>query len=286
MVVPSSDRILRSSILARIGIVLILLVTTCKSIASGLEDVSSHPPLQFGVLNQQSAIRTAERWNPILGYLMSKTGIPLELKMGATVDQTDDMMGREEFDLLFTNHNFQPKYDGIYTVLARWAGMPVRSLIVVLKDTPITTVADLQGCVVAFPSDDAFLAYAVPKVEIDRAAVTIAQKFAGHQEGALSQLRARQVHAAAVNSRFLEDYVRSHPLDYRIIYQSEPFLDLPVVIHPRVAANQREALQQALIGMKGDASAAPVLRSVTPGFEAASNHDYDNVREIYKAIGK
>lgn len=254
--------------------------------ASGKENVAFRRPLQFGVLNQQSAIRTAERWNPILNYLRSRTGIPLELKMGATVEQTDDMMGREEFDLIFTNHNFQPRYDGVYKVLARWAGAPVRGLIVVLKGSPVTTIADLQGRTIAFPSEDAFLAYAVPKVEINRAAITIAEKFAGHQEGALSQLRARQVQAAAVNSRFLEHYVRTQPMEYRIIYQSEPFHDLPVVIHPRVPADQAVALQKALVGMVGDASAAPVLRALTPGFEPANDLDYDNVREIYKTIGK
>ena len=45
--------------------------------------------------------------------------------MGATVNETNAMMGRGEFDFVFTNHNFQPEYDAIgYRVIARWAGTP------------------------------------------------------------------------------------------------------------------------------------------------------------------
>ena len=68
-------------------------------------------PLVFGVLNQQSPLLTAERWNPLLTYLTEATGIPLQLKMGRTVQETDAMMGRGEFDLVYTNHNFQTEYD-------------------------------------------------------------------------------------------------------------------------------------------------------------------------------
>ncbi len=72
-------------------------------------------PLVFGVLNQQSPLLTAERWNPLLTYLTEATGIPLQLKMGRTVQETDAMMGRGEFDLVYTNHNFQTEYDGVPT---------------------------------------------------------------------------------------------------------------------------------------------------------------------------
>jgi phosphonate transport system substrate-binding protein len=53
-------------------------------------------PLAFGVLNQQSPALTAERWNPILHYLTSVSGVPLELRMGPTVQDTNAMMARGE----------------------------------------------------------------------------------------------------------------------------------------------------------------------------------------------
>src|SRR5688500_16781120 len=78
-------------------------------------------PLAFGVLNQQSPVLTAERWNPILHHVSTVSGVPLRLRMGRTVQETDDMMGRGEFDFMFTNHNFQSEYESVgYRVIARW----------------------------------------------------------------------------------------------------------------------------------------------------------------------
>lgn len=243
-------------------------------------------PLQFGVLNQQSTIQTAERWNPILRYLTHKTGIPLKMKMGATVEQTDAMMGREEFDLVFTNHSFQTEYDGKYKVLARWAGKPIHGVLVVLEESPIRQLSELQGQVVGFPSPDAFVAYAVPTVALKEAGVAVTEKFAGNQDGTLAQLKARQVQSVAANSRFLEQYSRREQLRYRVIYQSEAFHELPVMIHPRVPARQAAELKQALLGMNQDPAAMVVREGRCSGFEQAEERDYDNVRLIYRRIGQ
>ena len=61
--------------------------------------------LTFGVLNQQSPLLTAERWNPIFNYLQQVTGIAFVLRMGQNVQATDATMGGGGFDLVFTNHN-------------------------------------------------------------------------------------------------------------------------------------------------------------------------------------
>jgi len=244
-------------------------------------------PLAFGVLNQQSPVLTAERWNPILHYLTRVTGIPLQLKMGRTVEETDAMMGRGEFDLAYTNHNFQSEYDGVYKVIARWGGEPIRGVVAVPDDSPLRELADLRGRRIAYPSRDAFVAYAVPKVALDSAGIRAEAVFTGNQEGALAQLRARRVDAAAVNSRFLQQYAEREGLHHRLLYQSEPFAELPVIVHPRVPKEQAEALRRALIGMRLDPQAAPLLQKLKfAGFEAAAERDYDNVRRIYRLIGE
>lgn len=242
-------------------------------------------PLLFGVLNQQSALQTAEKWNPILRYLGQKTGIPLQLKMAPTVTLTDAMMAREEFDLLFSNHNFQADVDGKYKVLARWAGKPIHGALVVLEDSPVKTISDLQGRAVAFPSSEAFVAYAVPMVALKEAGVTVNPLFAGNQDGAVAQLKARQVVAAAVNTRFLEKYAEREHLRYRTIYRSEPYQEMPILIHPRVPSDQATTLRRALVGMKEDPTAADTLKAAQcGGFETAFESDYDNIRSTYRAI--
>ena len=245
-------------------------------------------PLAFGVLNQQSPALTAERWNPILHYASTASGVPLQLKMGRTVQDTNAMMARGEFDFVFTNHNFQSEFDTIgFKVIARWAGDPIRAVIAVPADSPIHHLHELDGKRVSFPSTDAFVGYAVPLVALKRAGVNVEQMFGGNQEGTLAQLKARRVEAGAVNSRFLAQYAEREHVQFREIYVSEGFPDLAVIAHPRVPAATVERVRRALLGMAADPAAAPILiQTKSKGFEPASDRDYEGVRRIYRLIGQ
>ncbi len=242
----------------------------------------------FGVLNQQSPALTAARWNPILRYLAGKTGLAFQLHMGKTVQETDAMMGRGEFDFMFTNHNFQSEYLGVgYKVFARWGGEPIHGVIAVAEDSPLRHLDDLAGKTVAFPSNDAFVAYAVPVVMLAKDRVKVREVFAGNQEGALAQLKARRVEAAAVNSRFLAQYMEREKASFRVLYQSGGYPDLAVIAHPRVPGEVLEKTRAALLGMRHDPAATAILaRSQSRGFDAADDTDYEGVRRIYKAIGQ
>jgi phosphonate transport system substrate-binding protein len=267
-------------LLALAGLALLLMLVS----DSGAQE----RPLTFGVLNQQSASLTAERWNPILQHVSTATGVPLQLRMGPTVEDTDAMMGRGELDFVFTNHNFQSEFDGVgYKVIARWSGEPIRGVIAVATDSPIRTLRQLEGRRVAFPSRDAFVAYAVPVLALKRAGVTMHEVLAANQEGALAQLKAGRVDAAAVNSRFLAQYEGREDVRFRSIFVSDEYPDLAVIAHPRLPAAVVERVRQALIGMKSDPAAAPVLaRARSKGFDPATDRDYDGVRKVYRAIGQ
>lgn len=252
-----------------------------------LPALADERPLVFGVLNQQSPLKTAERWNPILRYLSDATGLHFQLRMGATVQETNAMMARGEFDLAFTNHNFRPEYDGTYKVIARWSGNPIFGVIAVAADSPIESLKQLAGKRIAFPSKSAFVAYAVPMTAIRAAGVPIEVVMAGNQEGALAQLKARQVDAAAVNSRFLSQYAAQQGLRYREIFTSEGYAELPVLVHPRLSKSQVEVIQKALLAVRTDPAAAAAREAGDfAGFEPASDRDYENVRRIYARIGE
>jgi phosphonate transport system substrate-binding protein len=265
-------------------VVTILVATMIFAASAGAQQ----PTLVFGVLNQQSPVLTAERWNPILHYLGTVSGVPLRLKMGPTVQETDAMMGRGEFDFVYTNHNFQTEYDSIgFKVIARWAGDPIHGVVAVPHDSPVRSLADLQGARVAFPSADAFVGYAVPIVALKRAGVRVEEVFAGNQEGALAQLKARRVAGAAVNSRFLAQYAERENVQFRQIFVSEGYPELAVVAHPRVPEPVVERVRQALLGMKQDPAAAPILARVKfTGFDSATDRDYEGVRRVYRQIGQ
>lgn len=264
-----------------------MLLATLACALCPMAALAQDKPLVLGVLNQQSASKTAERWNPILRYLHEATGLSFTLRMGATVQDTNAMMGRGEFDLVFSNHNFRPEYDGTYKVLARWNEKPIYGVIAVLQGSPVKSLRDLQGKKLVFPSRNAFVAYAVPMAALRSANVAVEPVFAAHQEGALAQLKAGSVAAAAVNSRFLTQYAAQNGLVYREVFTSAGYADLPISVHPRVAAESAQAIRKALLSMRGNPKAAEALAAGGfEGFAPASERDYDNARQVYKLAGE
>ena len=112
----------------------------------------------FGVLNQRSPTLTAQYWNPILQYVSLKSGVALRLKMGKTAQETAVMTRRGEFGFVYSNHIFTVENQiAGYKVFARPDEKPVQGQLVVLDDSPVHALADLQNKDVAFPNPSAFL---------------------------------------------------------------------------------------------------------------------------------
>lgn len=190
-------------------------------------------PLGFGVINQRSVSLTAQSWNPILNYVGKKAGVPLVLKMGKTAPETTAMTVRGEHAFAYTNHMFTAERDRIgYKVILRMKGEPIHGTIVVRDDSPIRSIEDLRGTKVAFPSKEAFVGYWLPMDHLLKSGVQVNAVFAGNQEGAMSQLQFGEVAAAAVNRKLLSRYAQREDFRYRVIWTSEPYLDIPVMAHP------------------------------------------------------
>lgn len=249
-------------------------------------------PLSFGVISQRSAVLTAEYWNPILAYLSRKSGVPLALKLGGSGPETSQRVGRGEFDVVYSNHIFTVDNDKVgYRVIARPLGSAIRGQIVVLEDSPVARLADLDGKTVAFPHNQAFVAYYVTQDALLRARVQVVPSFGGNQEGAMAQLKSGRAPAASVNSRIMSEYAEREGLRYRVLWSSAEFLNIPVAVHPRVRREQAQALQAALVGMAADeegarvlAAAAALVQEKPPyGFVKVTDEEYESVRHFYRA---
>lgn len=248
-------------------------------------------PYVFGVINQRSPVLDAQYWNPILRYVSQKSGVPLVLRMGKTAVETSAMVKRREFDFVYSNHIFSPENEASgYKVFARPEGNTISGQIVVLSDSPIQSLADLQGKDVAFPSQVAFVGYFVPMDALLRAGISVNKVFAGNQEGAIGQLKAGRVVAAAVNSKVMRDFAEREKIGYRILWGSEEYRDIPLAALPTVPKEKVDAVRDAFVSMAATEEGAAVLKAsaelikkpLPHGFVAAKDSEFDNYRKFFK----
>lgn len=241
--------------------------------------------LVFGVMNSQNLPRTAQRWGPLLSLISQTTGHEMRLRMGPTAEDTNAMMARGDFDFAFTNQHFSHQPDGTYRVIAGLAGPAVQGVLAVASDSPLRQLADLRNRRVAFTSREAFETYAVPMLALRKAGVNVLPTFSATQDAAIVALLAGQVDAAAASSRMLGRLAAQRGLNHRLVFSSEPFPDVPVVVHPRVPKATVAAVCQALLDLTTTTQGLDVLQAADlPGFVHSSDARYAPVRKVYRAL--
>jgi phosphonate transport system substrate-binding protein len=233
----------------------------------------------------------AQYWNPILRYVGEKSGVHLQLKLPRTAPEHSEMIGRGEFDFIYSNHNFTLTNDKVgYSVIARPVEEAIRSQIVVPADSPVQSLREIDGREVVFPSRAAFVGYYVPMDALLRAGIHVRPLFAGNQEGAMGQLKAGRVIAAAVNDLVMRDYAEREKFSYRVVWSSEPYLNIPISAHPSVPKDTVRAVRDALVGMSKDpqgrkilAQSGELVKQRPPyGFVASNDREFDNIRRFHR----
>ena len=253
--------------------------------------LAQETPFAFGVLPQRTPILTAQYWNPILNYISTQSGVPLQLKLNKTPPEHEAMIRQGEFDFIYSNHHFFPWNEAAgYRVIARPWEAAIRGEIVVLANSPIHSLAELQSKEVGFPHRAAFVGYLVTLDALLKAKIHVQEVIAVGQEGIMGQLKAGRVAAAGVNSQVMRDFAKREKIDYRVLWSSEEYFNIPIVAHPRVPQEKVAAVRAALLHMAHDpvglqvltASAALIKLDPPYGFVAATDSDYDNIRMFFK----
>jgi len=252
---------------------------------------SQSQPHSFGVIIWRSPTLTAQFWNPILRYVSERSGVPLQLKVAQTGPEHTAMVRRKELHFLYSNHNFiKENVESGYRVFARSKEDAGTGELVVLKESPIRSLADLAGKEVVFPHIAAFYGYHLTMDALLRQGVQVKPHFAGNQEGAMGQLKAGRTVAAGVNADVMRAFAQRENIPYRVLWSSDKFLSLALSSHPSVPAETVKAVQAAFLQMSDDpegtkvlASGAALLRQTTPlSFIAAKDSDFDNMRRFYR----
>ncbi len=254
---------------------------------------SSDTPLEFGVISQRSPVLTAQYWNPIIRYVSEKSGVPIRVRIGKTGLETNEMIKRGEVDFIFSNHIFHPGNQGSgYYVIARDGGKPIYGQLVVPRDSPIKTLSDLASKTVVFPSRVAFVGFMVPFHQLYELKIPVNVKFAGNQEGAMGQLVAGTAVVVGVNSEVMREFALREKYEYRALWTSKPYLNMPIAARAGVPKKTVAAVRKALVGMKHDpegrkilmASARIVGQDGLDGFEIANDRQYQEQKALYKEV--
>jgi phosphonate transport system substrate-binding protein len=247
---------------------------------------------RFSPVNQANLTTAASYWNPIVAYVSEKSGVKLSLKLGRTSADTTAFVLAQEVEFAFTNHLFSPEREQMgWKVFGRRNTPPLHGQIVVAADSPITDLAQLEGKEVGFPGPEAFIAYKTTYAQLLQRKLNVRTVFGGNMDGAFAQLFSGKVAAVGANSQLVDGYARREGRQFRVLWTSEPYYDLALMVSPKVPERDAQAVAKAFAGMAADPRGREILTTTgrliglppDTAFIASDGREYAAYRRFYAA---
>ena len=246
----------------------------------------------FSPVNQANIATAASYWNPIVAYVSEKSGVRLLLKLGRTSADTTSFVLAQEVDFAFTNHLFSPEREQLgWKVFGRRNTPALHGQIVVAADSPLTDLAQLEGKEIGFPGPEAFLAYKTTYAQLLQRRLRVRAVFGGNMDGAFAQLFSGKVAAVGANSQLVEGYAKREGKQFRVLWSSEPYHDLALMVSPKVPPRDAQAVAKAFAGMATDPRGRVILASTSKliglppdtAFIASDGSEYAAYRRFYQS---
>lgn len=244
-------------IITRISVLLILLTNSLILLAAETYTVGVVP---------QFDIRQIERiWQPILKEVSSRSGVSLKLNASTSIPKFEQEFESGQFDFAYMNpyHAIVANKKQGYQPILRDLGKRLFGIIVVHKDSPITSIEQIDGKKVAMPAPNALGAALLPRAEF-------ALKFKINPE--ISYVRSHD--SVYLNTALgLSDAgggvmatFNRQPAEVRdqlrILYKTGDVPKHPVVAHPTVPADVVERVKKAFLDLGNSAEGKALLSKI------------------------
>jgi phosphonate transport system substrate-binding protein len=158
-------------------------------------------------------------------------------------------------------------------------------------DSAITDIAQLKGQDVAFAGPEAFVVYKVPYAHLLSKNIDVKVVFAGNQNASFAQLFAGKVVASGANSQLVDGYTRREGKKFRVLWSSEAFQDLALMVSSKVPEADARKVASAFVDIYKDPKGRDILHQASKEvglpndayFVAASGADYASYKRFYQS---
>jgi phosphonate transport system substrate-binding protein len=237
----------------------------------------------FAVTPQYEQRKLFAIWQPVVDELSRRTGYKLRLVATLTVPDFESELAKGSFDFAYINPYLVVKKDQRqgYIPLVR-DQQPLRGILVVRKDSPLKTPAELDGAKLAVPAIDALGASLLLRAELEQNFKTrlIPVDVKSHSSVYL-QVATGQLPAGGGVEKTLQVQDKAVQDALRVLYTTHDMPSHPIVAHPQLPAKVRQKLQQSLLELAATDEGKKLLQN-TPMSEpvATSMQDYMPLKKL------
>jgi phosphonate transport system substrate-binding protein len=240
--------------------------------------------LKLGVVPQFSVRRLHAVWEPIAQAVGEQAKVTIKIIGSPSIPVFEQQFMAGVFDMVYLNpyHMVKAHQAQGYQPILRDIKRSLQGIVVVRKDSPIRSVQELDGKVIAFPAPNALGAALIPRAEFDRIyRIAFTPWYVNsHSSVYLNVMLGRAVAGGGVQQTLSQQpaHVRQ---ELRVIYRTSQFASHPIAVHPRLTSEVRDRVQQAFVTMSHRPTGQALLANIPiEALGLASMADYQPLEAI------
>lgn len=237
----------------------------------------------FGIVPQQSAMILAKRWMPILEALEAETGFKFVFRTNKTIPKFENELSKQTYDFAYMNPYHYTVFHEVsgYQAFAKQANKLLTGIIVVNKDSPIQSLQDLQGQIIAFPAPAAFAATVIPQATLKAMGINFQSKYVSSHESVYKNVSYKSFVAGGGIERTFNNTNKNVTQSLKVIWKSKGYTPHAFASSPNVSQEERSKVQQALIKLSKTIEGKALLKQIKfQSIVPAKNTDWDDVRSL------
>lgn len=224
--------------------------------------------------------------------------ISLDFQIGKSYQQIIDLLVQDKLDMAYLGPvsyleavDRGAKIEPLVAAIDKHTGEPwYRACIIVKQDSPIKTLKDLKGKRIAFVDKLSTSGYLMPlatfkKLEIDYKRDFSQVIYTGSHSKSLAALEDDIVDASATN---ISSYLKRQkigkltPQNSRLVWQSAPILNFPIVVSKKLPPELIQQLKQAFLS--SPEGLEDILGIESAGYTLVTPSDYAAIEQFRKDL--
>lgn len=252
--------------------------------------------LKFGILPRLTEKEMREGFTPLAEHLSKELGVKVALVIPKDFDTWRKAAEAREYDFVYTNPYLYvllkkavPETEVLAISSEPEIGDDIKGTIIVKKDSPIKSIADLKGKTIAATDPGSAGAYLVQMQMLNKAGLKkddVKVIFEKKRDPVADAILAGKAEAGFVRDDDVEK-LKAGPEKFRKIAVSAPIPNWPIAISKKMDPALAKKLKDAVLKLKkGDLKTISILGPARiEGFVPVTDKEYDIMREAAKAVG-
>lgn len=238
---------------------ILVALLTCVMSAS----TQAQQTITVGVVPQFQVKKLHSIWRPILQTLEQETGYKFELQGSPDIPSYEKEFMAGQFDLAYMNPYHYLVAEDIYAPLVRDVGRQLFGIVVVAKDSPYQSLADLDGKRIALPAPNALGASLMTRAAMtNHYKIDYSTQYVKTHSSVYLNVALGKAEAGGGVQKTLSRQPENIRNRLRVLYSTEKVSPHPIVVKKTLPPQVAQRIKEALLAMAKTPRGAKLLSKV------------------------